>query len=212
MGGQVPPQKRYLDCLATVDRLVNAVAVRDVAAQASFPCAHVNCVWVRDGYRKAPDRRSAFFVEDRAPRERPVGRLPHSAARPAEVVRGRIPGNSGGRQRAPSAKGADQAVLHTLERRVFLFPVYAFFGAARSLRSASRLIRLRGRRWILFPDALLRVQILRNSHHHDQKRSQKNDRRRKSRLHGPFSPHGSDWKNAGKRFYRIGKDGHERDS
>src|SRR5882757_1069413 len=106
--------------LARVQRLPYAVAVGDISANAGFARPYVNHVRVGLCHGQTADGWSAVLVENRRPGGRTVGRLPHSPASRAKVVRGRIARNAGHRQRASASKGTDGAVLHPLEKWVAL--------------------------------------------------------------------------------------------
>ena len=101
---------------AAVGRLVDAVAVRDVAADGLLSGADVDHVRIglRDGDR-ADRARLEVLVGDDLPVGAAVGRLPDAAAGRAEVERVRIAPNAGDRRHAPAAEGPDQPELEALE-------------------------------------------------------------------------------------------------
>src|SRR5438046_253098 len=104
------PQADVFPRLATVESLVNPIAVRNVATDASFPCADVDDVRLRRRYRQTSNAPDCFFIKQRGPGHGAVGRLPDSAACRAKVVGIWIPRNSGRGQRSPAAVGTDRAV------------------------------------------------------------------------------------------------------
>ena len=108
-------ESNILPGLAAIDRLVDSVAMRNVAANASFARAHVDHVRVRWRNRQASDRRRSLFIENRRPGHGAVGGLPHTTAGTAEVVRRGIAGNARRRQRAAAAEWTHHAVFHALE-------------------------------------------------------------------------------------------------
>ena len=110
------PQANVLPGLAAIERLVNAVAVRDVAANAGFARSDVEDVRDSSSHTAMlPIADVPSLIENRGPSHRAVGGLPHSAAGRAEIIGRGIARNSGRGQRASAAKGTDQAILHSLE-------------------------------------------------------------------------------------------------
>src|SRR6266550_1146291 len=112
--------KHFLPRLATVESLVNPIAMRNVAPDASLPCADINDVRLRRRHRQTANAPNCFFIKQRGPGHGAVGRLPDSSASRAKVVGIWIPGNSGRGQRSPAAVGTDRAVFQSLEDRIFL--------------------------------------------------------------------------------------------
>ena len=108
-------QADVLPGLAAVHGLVDAVALRDVAAQAGFSRADVQNIWIGHRHGEAANGGRAFLVEDRGPGQSAVGRLKDTAAGASEVVGGGIPGDAGCRERTAAAKGSDQAIFHAFE-------------------------------------------------------------------------------------------------
>ena len=103
--------------LPGVGRLVDAVALHDVAAQADLAHADVDRVGARLGHGHRADRRAReLAVGDRAPVGPAVGRLPQAAADRAEVVLVGPPDHAGRGDRAAAALGADAAPGERLEQ------------------------------------------------------------------------------------------------
>ena len=80
--------------LAAIDGLVNSIAMRNIAADASLSCAYVNNVWVRWRDGDAADGGGSLLVKHRSPGDRAIGGLPDAAARRAEVIGCRIAGDA----------------------------------------------------------------------------------------------------------------------
>ena len=136
--GAAVAQADVLPGLASVERLVDSVAVTDVAADAGFAGADINGIAIGIGYGEAADRTTTLFIEHWDPALGAVGGLPDSAAGGAEIVGGGIAGDSGCGERASAAEGADQAVLHAFEEFVFGLVGFVVGGL---------LVRGYGRRW-----------------------------------------------------------------
>ena len=115
------PQADVLPGLAGIDRFVDAVALRQIAADAGFAGAGIDHVGIgrRDG--KAADGRSFLLIEDGLPGGGAIGRFPNAAAGGAEVVSVGIAGDARRRQGAAAAKGADGAVLQAFFQLLFVF-------------------------------------------------------------------------------------------
>ena len=80
-------QADVLPALAGVARLVDAIALDDVAPEAGFTHAGVDNVGIGGRDRDRPDRcRSEVGITDRGPGQAEVARLPDAAADRAEVV------------------------------------------------------------------------------------------------------------------------------
>ena len=104
--------------LAGVDRLVDAVAGHDVAADAGFAHADVDDVRIRFGHGDRADRRTGDqAVGDRRPLRAAVGRLPESAAGGAEVRLPRPSLHARDRDRSAAAIGADAAPFERADER-----------------------------------------------------------------------------------------------
>ena len=135
-------QANALPGLTSVQRFPHAVALRDVSANASFTGPHVDDIGIGHRNRDTADRRRSILVKNSGPGIRAVGRFPHAATGRAEIVGGRIAGNSGCRKRAAAAKRADRTVLHSPEQRVaFLLVVFV---AGRRWRGCGGRVLLRG--------------------------------------------------------------------
>src|SRR5712691_3572943 len=80
-------QPRVLPGLPTISRFVNAVTVRDVAADWRFAHADIDRVRIRIRQTNRADRTRAEnrSVADRLPIDAAVDRLPNTAARAAEI-------------------------------------------------------------------------------------------------------------------------------
>ena len=102
--------------LAAVDRLVDAVAPGDVAAQGALAGADVEDVMVRRCDRDGADREVGLLVEDRRPAGSGIDRLPNPARRRAEIEQARLARHAGHRVRAAAAIGADAAPVQRLEQ------------------------------------------------------------------------------------------------
>ena len=100
---------------AGVGRFVNAVAVRDVAAQTGFAAARIKNVGVGVGHRDGADRRDALVIERRSPSQAAVGALENSSGNRAEVIGVGIAGNSGDGEHAAAAKRSDLPPLHAAD-------------------------------------------------------------------------------------------------
>ena len=117
--GAAVAQANVLPGLASVERFVNSIAVRDVSANAGLACTHVNRVVIGVGHGEAANGSTSLFIENRRPGHGAVGRLPDAAAGRAEIIGRGIAGNSGCSQRAPATERADHAILHAFEKLVF---------------------------------------------------------------------------------------------
>ena len=120
-------QADVLPGFSGVQRLPDAVALRNVAANAGFAGAHIDDVRIGHRDRDTADRGRSIFVKDRRPGVCAVDGFPYAAAGRSEVVGGGVAGNSRGGQRAASAERANGTILHSLEQRVaFVFFVLVF--------------------------------------------------------------------------------------
>ncbi len=121
-------EANVLPGFSRVHRLPDAVTLADVAANASFAGPHINDVWIGTATAMTADRRRSILVKNRGPGVRAVGGFPDAATGRAEIVGGRVAGNSSRGKRAAAAKRADRTVLHSLEQRVafFLFVFVVF--------------------------------------------------------------------------------------
>ncbi len=98
---------------AAVGRLVDAVALDDVAAKLRFAAADVDDVGIRVAHRQRADRRGGdLAVGHRRPVGAAIGGLPRAAAGGAEPVFERPRVAAGGRDRSPAARRADAAPAH----------------------------------------------------------------------------------------------------
>ncbi len=112
---RVSRRPMFFQVLPRVGGSVDAVAVGDVAAQASFAAAHVEHVGIGRRHGDAADGGGRLLIEERRPVRAAVDALPHAARRGAEIVSLRIAGDARGGQHAASAERTDQAVLHALQ-------------------------------------------------------------------------------------------------
>ncbi len=137
-------QPDVLPGFSGVHRLPNAVALRNVPANAGLARTHVNRVRFGLGHGQATDRRRSVFFEDWRPGCRAIGRLPYTTARRAKVVGRRIARNTCCRQRPTATKRPDAAILHALEERI-AFVLFLFFVLVRlcGRRSRCLLVSLR---------------------------------------------------------------------
>ena len=117
--GATVVQADVLPGLACVQRFVDAISLRDIAAQAGLAGTNVNRIVVRISHRQASNISRSLFVEYWRPGHGPIGGFPHSAARRTEIISRRIAGNSGCGQRASTAERTDEPILHSLEWLVF---------------------------------------------------------------------------------------------
>ena len=102
--------------LARVSRLVDAVALHDVAPQRHLAHPDVDHVRLRFRHRDGPDRRTPdLAVGHGLPRRAAVSGLPQAAPDRAEVVLQRAGRAAGDGQRAPAAVGSHVAPLERVE-------------------------------------------------------------------------------------------------
>ena len=104
----------FFQVLPPVERLVDAIALRNIAADAGLARAYINGVAIGIGHGQAANGTASLFIEDRRPGHGAVGGLPDSAASRAEIVSRGIAGDAGSGQRASAAKGADEAIFMPL--------------------------------------------------------------------------------------------------
>ena len=105
-------QADMLPVFACVGRFVNAVAMRDVAANRRFAHPDVDHVGVRKRNVDRPDRAGLDeFVRDRLPIHTGIRRLPNAAARRAKVINVRLRRHARHRRHPPAAKRPDLPVL-----------------------------------------------------------------------------------------------------
>ena len=101
---------------AGIHALVDAVAVRRVAAHAGFAHAGVDDIGVGIGHRQRAHRAGLeLAVGDRKPGQPAIGGLEHAAAHRAEVVGVGLRGNAGHRHRAAAAERSDLAEFQFLQ-------------------------------------------------------------------------------------------------
>ena len=112
-------QSNVLPGLAAVERFVDPIPLRNVAANAGFTRADVNRVVIGVGYRQAANGSSSLFIEHWRPTQCAVRGLPYAATGHPEIIGCGIAGNSGCGQRASATEGSDETVLHAFERLVF---------------------------------------------------------------------------------------------
>src|SRR6202171_1874642 len=115
------PQADVLPRLATVESLINPVAMRNVATDASLSRTDIDDVRLRGRHSQAANAPDSFLIKERAPSHCAVGRLPHSAAGRAKVIGVRVPRDSRRRQGSPATEWTNRTVFQSLEDRVFLF-------------------------------------------------------------------------------------------
>src|SRR6185437_241576 len=113
--------------LAAVQRLVNAIALSEVAANAGFARAYVKDVGVGLGHGDAADGGGALMVEDGFPAQRAVGGFPDAASGGAEIVSARVAGHAHRGERTSATVGANHAITHALFFFFFLFLGLRFF-------------------------------------------------------------------------------------
>ncbi len=110
-------QTDVLPGLPAVGGLVDAVAVRDVAADGRLPHPGVDHVGVGLGDADRADRPGLeVLVRHRRPVRPAVRGLPDAASGASEVVNQRLPAHARDRRDAPAAKRPDVAELHPLVR------------------------------------------------------------------------------------------------
>src|SRR5258708_33748724 len=95
--------------LAAVVGTVDAIAERDVAANAGFAGADINDVRIGFRDRDAADGGSGLLLEKRIPGNAAVGGFPNTAGNPAKIVSVRLTRHAGDGKRAASAKRAHKA-------------------------------------------------------------------------------------------------------
>ena len=103
-------------CLARVHRLVNSVAMRDIAAYRRLAHAHVNDIRIGVGDGDRTDRTCAKdrVVAHRLPVHAAVRCFPNAAARRAVVIDKRLRGNAGDSRGTTAAIRSDAAILKCL--------------------------------------------------------------------------------------------------
>ena len=106
-------QSEVLPTLTTVGGFVDAVTIRDVAAQAGFAGSHVEDVVVSIGNSDGSDGRDILLVKSWCPGHATVGAFENPAGHGSKVISVRVAGNSGYGEHATAAKGADLPPLHT---------------------------------------------------------------------------------------------------
>src|ERR1039458_9402980 len=79
-------QSDMLPCLAAIGRLVNSIAIRDIAAQAGLARTDIDHVWIRFRHGNRADRRDHALVGNRLPAYAAIGGAPHASGNAAEVV------------------------------------------------------------------------------------------------------------------------------
>ena len=104
--------------LAGVGRLVDPVAVADIAPQVALAAPDIDHVVVGRGDRHCADGGDGLLVEDGLPRAARVIGLPDAAGRSAEVEDVGLARNAGDGHRPAAAEGADVAPVHGAERRL----------------------------------------------------------------------------------------------
>src|ERR1700691_3581852 len=117
--GTTVAQANVFPSLARIERFVDSIALRSVAAYAGFARTHVNRIGIGIGYRQAANGSGSLFIENGRPGHCAVGRLPDPAASRAEIVGRGIAWDSGRCQRRSAAERTDQAILHAFEQFVF---------------------------------------------------------------------------------------------
>src|SRR5208337_8096 len=134
-------QANGLPGFSRIHRLPDAIALRNISANAGFASPYINDVRVGDGNGNTADRRRSILVKNRRPGVGTVGGFPHAATSRTEIVGRRVAGNSGCRQRAATTKRTDRTVLHSLEQRIhFVLVVFVVFRRWRG-RGGSALLR-----------------------------------------------------------------------
>ncbi len=103
--------------LPCVDRLVEAVAGREIRPVQPLAAAGVHHVRVGRGDRQRADRAGRLVVEHRRPGSPGVGRLPHPAVHGPHVERVRLAAVPGRGHGAARAVGPDAPPLHPCEER-----------------------------------------------------------------------------------------------
>ena len=103
--------------LSRIERFVYAVAVGNIAADASFARARINYVRVGFGNGDASNRGDRFIIENRKPRESAVRGLPNAASYSSKIKNAGISGNADGRERSSAAKRPDLPPLQALQMR-----------------------------------------------------------------------------------------------
>ena len=130
--------------LACVQRLVNAVAVRGIAADRALACAHINHVVVGVRYRNRSDGTEVDVpVGDRLPNVPAVRRLEDAATGSAEVEDQRFAGNASDRIDATAAEGTDLAQRQRVESTCWSFRFFLCSSGLSRCGSRRRLILLR---------------------------------------------------------------------
>src|ERR1700727_753875 len=104
-------QSDWLPSLAAVGRLIDAVAVRNIAAQTGLSGANVDDIRIRLGNRDGADRRDHRLVGEGLPGHAAVGGAPHASGNTAEIVGEGIAWYTGYREHAASAIRADGTPL-----------------------------------------------------------------------------------------------------
>ena len=110
--------------------LVHSIPIRNVAADAGLPRAHINYVGIGIGHRDRTNRRNRLLIEQRYPTQTRVGGAPHAAAHAAEIKSIRVTGNPSHSQHTAAAVRTDRAPLQPL--------LQAFAKLIRGLRDERR--------------------------------------------------------------------------
>ena len=108
-------EARVLPRLASVHRLVNPVAVSDVAANAGFTRARIDHVVVGRGHGNRANRGDRLLIENRLPAHARVRALPHSAGSAAEIKDIGLARHARHRQHASSAERSNLPPAHPSE-------------------------------------------------------------------------------------------------
>ncbi len=104
--------------LSRIERLIYAVAIGNIAADASFAGARINYIRVGFGNGDAANRGDGFIIENRKPGESAVRGLPNAASYGSKIKNAGISGNADGRERPSPAKRPDLPPLQALQMRL----------------------------------------------------------------------------------------------
>ena len=158
-------QSNVLPGFSGVDRLPHAVALRNVAPNASLSGSDIDNARIRNRHRDTADRGRSVLVKDRRPGVGAVGGLPNAAPGCSEVVGGGIARDARSRERTASAERTNRTIFHSLEEGVAF--VLVLFGILD--RGCGRGSFLRGR--------LAGALSLLGKHQGDRKQNEQRSRR-----------------------------------
>src|SRR5437899_1586925 len=105
-------QADVVPSLAAVVRTIDAIAERDVAANAGFAAADVNHIGIGIGDSDGTDGRGSLLLKKGIPGVASIRGLPDAACDSAKIESVRLARHTGDGQRASATEGADEAPFH----------------------------------------------------------------------------------------------------